>query len=207
MTQFNISQAHILQNFQFAKYRGDIFKAIHRLIHCHFQNIGNSIAFVFHLQGFPVIAPALANLAGDVYVGQKVHLDLNDTVAGTGVTAPAANVETEPPRLIAAHPGFSSLGEQFADAVKSPGISGRIGPRGAPDRGLIDIYYFIYGFCPGYVKIATLLVMTAALTGAPVDTPGQSGVEDFLHQSAFARPGYSGNHHHHPQGDLHIDIL
>jgi hypothetical protein len=41
---------------------------------------------------------ALAGLAGDIDVGQEVHLDLDDAIALAGLAAPALDVEAEPPR-------------------------------------------------------------------------------------------------------------
>ena len=45
--------------------------------------------FIFDLQRFPVIALAAADLTRHIDIRQEMHLDLDDTVAGARLTAPA----------------------------------------------------------------------------------------------------------------------
>ena len=45
------------------------------------------------LEGLSVVSLALADFAGDVYIGEEVHLDLHNAVALAGFAAPALNVE------------------------------------------------------------------------------------------------------------------
>jgi hypothetical protein len=47
------------------------------------------------LQGFAVVALAMADLAGHVDVGQEVHFYLDDAVAGAVFAAAALDVEAE----------------------------------------------------------------------------------------------------------------
>src|SRR5262249_56970249 len=84
-----------------------------------------------------VIALALAHVAGDVDVGQEVHLNLDDAVALAGLAAPALDVEGEAAWLIAARLGLGQLGEPFADRGEGAGIGRRVGARRAPDRRLV----------------------------------------------------------------------
>ena len=62
--------------------------------------------FEFNFQSLAIVARAFAGLAGHVNIRQKVHLDLDDAIALTGLAAPTLDVETEPPGLIAARLGF-----------------------------------------------------------------------------------------------------
>ena len=71
-------------------------------------------------QGVAVEALPLADIAGHIDVGQEVHLDLDETVALAGLTAPALDVEAEPPRLVAPRARFRQLGEEVPDKVKTP---------------------------------------------------------------------------------------
>ena len=52
-------------------------------------------ALVAYFQGFPVITLAFADVAHHVDIRQKVHFDLDETVALAGLTAPSLDVETE----------------------------------------------------------------------------------------------------------------
>ena len=53
------------------------------------------LPLVADLQRLAVVALALADVAGDVDVGQEVHLDLDDAVALAGLAAAALDVEAE----------------------------------------------------------------------------------------------------------------
>src|SRR6202012_4908314 len=86
-----------------------------------------------------VVALAFADVAGDVDVGQEVHLDLDDAVALAGLAAAALDVEGEAPGLVAARLRFGQAGEPFADRRERAGISRRVRARGAADRRLVDV--------------------------------------------------------------------
>ena len=92
-----------------------------------------------HVQRFAVVALALADVAGDVDVGQKVHLDLDDAVALAGLAAAALDVEREAAGLVAARLGFRQAGEPFADRRERAGIGRRVRARRAADRRLVDV--------------------------------------------------------------------
>jgi len=71
-----------------------------RIFNRHIKNVGYTLAFKANFQRFAVIACALARLACDINIGQKMHLDLDDAIALTRFAAPAFDVKAEPPRLI-----------------------------------------------------------------------------------------------------------
>ena len=64
-----------------------LFRAeeIGALVDRHVEHIGDALAAEQYLQGLAVVAPALADVALDIDVRQKVHLDLDDAVALTGL--------------------------------------------------------------------------------------------------------------------------
>src|SRR5690606_6108351 len=53
-------------------------------------------------EGLRVVAPAAADLAGDVDVGEEVHLHLDDAGARAGLAAAALDVEAEAAGLVSA---------------------------------------------------------------------------------------------------------
>ena len=73
------------------------------------------LSLIAHLQRLAVVALALADVAGDVDVGQEVHLDLDHAVALAGLAAPALDVEREAARPVAARLGLRQAGEPVAD--------------------------------------------------------------------------------------------
>src|SRR5688572_18456311 len=79
------------------------------------QNVGDRLALEQDLERLAVVAFSLADVAGDVDVGQKVHLDLDDAVALAGLAAAALDVEGEAAGLVAARFGLGQAGEPLAD--------------------------------------------------------------------------------------------
>src|SRR5260370_723170 len=89
------------------------------------------------------VALALADVAGDVDVGQEVHLDLDDAVALAGLAASALDVEGEAAGLVAARLGLRQAREPFADRGERAGIGRRIAARRAADRRLVDVDHLV----------------------------------------------------------------
>src|SRR5437016_2991181 len=86
-----------------------------------------------------VVGLPLAGIAGDVAVGQEVHLDLDDAVALAGLAAAALDVEGEAAGLVAARLCLRQPREPLADRRERAGIGRGIRARGAPDRRLVDV--------------------------------------------------------------------
>jgi hypothetical protein len=68
----------------------------------HVEHVGDRLLAEVDLERLAIVALALADVAGDVDVGQEVHLDLDDAVALAGLAAAALDVEREAPRTVAA---------------------------------------------------------------------------------------------------------
>ena len=68
----------------------------------HLQDVVDVLAFVMHFEGFAVVAFAVTDIAGNIDVRQKVHLDFDYAVALTGFTATALDVEREAAGAVAA---------------------------------------------------------------------------------------------------------
>ena len=88
-----------LQRLAHPRHRLEEFQ---RLLDRHVEHVGDRFAAEQHVQRLAVVALALADVAGDVDVGQKVHLDLDDAVALAGLAAAAFDVEREAAGLVAA---------------------------------------------------------------------------------------------------------
>ena len=96
-------------------------------------------ALVTHLEGLAVVPLALADIARHIDVRQEMHFHLDDTVALTGFTASAFDVEAESTRLVAARTRLLGAGKQFANRCENAGIGRRIRAWGAADRALVDV--------------------------------------------------------------------
>ncbi len=145
------------------------------------------VALELHLQRLAIVALAVADVAGDVDVGQEVHLDLDQAVARAGLAAAALDVEAEAAGLVAARLAFGQAGEPVADVGEGAGIGGRVGARGAADRRLIDVDHLVEIFEAG-----DLLVAAGLETGA-VQLAGGGGVERVDGEARLARAGDAGD--------------
>ena len=100
----DVAEPDIANDLKLACDARHILKKLHRLVDRHVEHLGDGLALVMHFERLAVVARALAYLARDVDVREELHLDLEDAVAAARLTAPALDVEAEPPRLVSAHP-------------------------------------------------------------------------------------------------------
>ena len=128
---------------QFARYGGDGVEKFAGFFDGHVEDLADVFAFVLDFEGFAVVAFAVADFAGDVYVGQKVHFDFDDAVALAGFAAAAFDVEGESADVVAAFAREGHAGEEFADGGEQAGVGGGVGARGAANGGLIDVDDFV----------------------------------------------------------------
>ena len=107
LAQRDVAEAHVEQRGQLARDRRHRLEERVRLLDGHRQHFVDVPALVADLQRLAVVALAVADVAGDVDVGQKMHLDLDQAVALAGFAAPALDVEGSPSRA-------SDRDDQFA---------------------------------------------------------------------------------------------
>ena len=80
----------------------------------------------------------MADFARDIYVGQKVHFDFDQTVSAAGLAAAALGVEGEPSGAVAARSRVLRGGEQIADVAEQTRIGRGVRAGTAPNRALVD---------------------------------------------------------------------
>ncbi len=168
----------------------------------HFQYLVDAFALVLDLQGFAVIALALAHVAGNVDVRQKVHFDLDQAVALAGLAASALDVEGEPPCLVAARAGFLGAGKQVANRRKQSGIGCRVGAWRAADRALVDIHYLVQ-----VLQAVEAVVGCSLQRGRAVQCGRGNREQSIVDQCRFARAGYPGHAGQQADRDLQVDLL
>ncbi len=88
----------------------------------------------------------MADVAGDVNVGQEMHFDLDDAFALAVFAAAAADVKGEAAGFKAADFGFGEGGEEVADGSPDTGVGGGVRAGGAADGGLVNNNNFIEVF-------------------------------------------------------------
>jgi hypothetical protein len=141
----------------------------------------------------------VADLARHVDVGQEVHLDLDRAVAGARLAAAALDVEREAARLVAAHLRLGRLGEQLADVVEHAGVGGRVGPRGAPDRRLVDVHHLVE-------VLEALDPLVPPGTSRAVELVGEHGVEDVVDERGLARAAHAGDRDEAAEREVDVDV-
>ena len=139
LSELDIAQPDIVEGLDLTPDAGYIFKKYHRLLDGHFQNVGDIFPFIADLQCLAVVALSVAHFAGHIYIGEEMHLDLDDAVARAGLTASALHVERKTSLGIAAGAGVLGPREKGSDQVKDAGVSRGIGAGCPPDRGLVYI--------------------------------------------------------------------
>ena len=139
LADVDVAEADAVERLHLLADRGHGGEEVLGLLDRHVEHVGDRLALELHLQRLAVVALALADVAGDVDVGQEVHLDLDDAVALAGLAAAALDVEGEAAGLVAARLGLGQAGEPFADRREGAGVGGRVGARRAADRRLVDV--------------------------------------------------------------------
>jgi hypothetical protein len=139
LADLDVAQADAFQRLQLVAHGGDGREELDAFLDRHVEHVGDRLALEGDFQRLAVVALAVADVAGDVDVGQEVHLDLDDAVALAGLAAAALDVEREAAGLVAARLGFGQAGEPVADRREGAGIGRRVGARRAADRRLVDV--------------------------------------------------------------------
>src|SRR5262245_66497607 len=93
----DVVEADAVQQRQHVAYARHRLEEVERLLNRHIKDVGDRLALEQDFQGLAVVALALADVAGDVDVGEEVHLDLDDAVALAGLAAAALDVKGEAP--------------------------------------------------------------------------------------------------------------
>ena len=102
LAEGDVAEADFHQRIQLAGNRRYRRKEGGGFLDGHGQHFVYGLALVADVEGFAVVALALADVAVDEDVRQKVHFHLDDAVAGTGLATAALDVEAEAARRIAA---------------------------------------------------------------------------------------------------------
>src|SRR5690606_17942812 len=95
LADLDIAQADALERGELVaddRHGGEEFDAF---VDRHVEHVGDRLALELHFERLPVVALALADVAGDINVGQEVHFDLEDAIALTFFAAATLDVEGE----------------------------------------------------------------------------------------------------------------
>src|SRR5882757_4837861 len=197
----DVAEADLLQRFQLVAHAGYRREEIDALLDRHVEHVGDRLALEQNIQRLAVVALAVADVAGDVDVGQEVHLDLDDAVALAGLAAAALDVEREAAGLVAARLRLRQAGEPLADRREGAGVGRRVGSWRAADRRLVDVDDLVEVFEP-----LDLVVRGGGFAGA-VDLARDRLVERVDEERRLAAAGDAGDAGEQAERDLGGDVL
>ena len=138
LPQADVAQPHVFQHAQPALQRGVAGKELPGLVNGEVEHFGYVQVLVAHFQRFLVEASAMADIAGDEDVRQKVHFHADLPVSLAGLAASAGHVEAEAAGCVAAFFRVGRHGVDLAYLVEDLRVCRRIGARGAAYGLLID---------------------------------------------------------------------
>src|SRR5256885_6334782 len=139
LADLDVAEADLLQHAHLLADGGDRLEQLGRFLDVHVEHVGDRVALELHLQRLAVVAGAVADVAGDVDVGQEVHLDLDEAVALARLATAALDVEGEAAGLVAARLALGQAGEPVADLGEGAGVGRGVAPGRAADRRLVDV--------------------------------------------------------------------
>ncbi len=181
LAELEIVEPDVMERGQLVLDFGNVGKMFQRLLHVHFQHVGDRLALEADLQRLAIEAMPLADRAGDPHVGQKIHLQPVRAVSFARFAAAAGHVEAEPADLVAPGLRLGQLRVEIADLVEQLDVRGRIRTRRPPDRRLIDRDQFVEMLHP------LDPVVIARLADAAVQVAAQGLDQNVVDQRALAR--------------------
>ena len=198
LPELDIAQSHVVEGLDAGADARHVFEKVQRLLHRHIQHFGDILPLIPHFQSLAVVSCALAHLAGDVDVGEEVHLDLDYAVAVTVLAPAARDVEGKSARLVS--PGFrvGKCGKQLPYRREYVCVRRGIGARGPAYRALVYRYHLVEILHALYAVVFPLDKV------APHEAVGHGGIKYLVDQGGFAAPGHSRHGGEHSDGELHI---
>ena len=201
LPDMDVAEPHPLQRHELVAHRRHGPEELGRLAHRHVEDIGDRLFLEGDLERLAIVALAVAGIAGDINIRQEVHLDLDDAVALAGFAPPTLDVEREAARTIAARLGLGQPGEPVANRREGAGVGGRVGPRRAPDRRLVDVDDLVELLEPlDPVVLRRHFARSHELSRRRL-------VERVDEQGGFAAARHAGHRREHPERDLRCDVL
>ena len=201
LPQFDVPQSHVLDGLDFLQDIGHVFEELHRLVDGHVEHIGDRLALIPHLQCLPVVAFAVAHLAGHHHIGQEVHLDGLVAVSATSVAPSPLHVEGEPPRFVSPDFRLRQVHEERADITEHPCICGRVRPWRLSDGRLVYAHHLVDKF-----QTLELPVRHGFLQRA-VEMLRENGLQGLIDQRRLPRATHSCHHDEFSQWYFHVDVF
>jgi hypothetical protein len=139
LAEADVAETDVDEGLEVPGDRGLVGEELERVLDGEVEDLGDVLALEGDVEGVAVVPGAFAHLAGDVHVGEEVHLDLDGPVPGARLAPATLDVEREAARQVAADLRLLRGGEQGPDLVEHAGVRRGVRPGGPPDRRLVDV--------------------------------------------------------------------
>ena len=134
----DVSKTNVVKRLELSCKLRHIAEELQALLYGHIEHVKDVFAFVFNFQRILIVSLAMAGVAGNVNVGEKVHLDTANAVALAHLAASALDVKGKASCGIASRLCVGSHGKKLTDIREKSRISRRIRARCASDGALVD---------------------------------------------------------------------
>lgn len=166
------------------------------------EDVVDGFSEIVEIQGGGFVTLAVAIGAGDVEVGEELHLDFFKAVSGATVAAAGPGVEGEEASGQLANLGLGCAGEKLANRIEGSEENSGGGARGAGDGGLID------EFDAGEVLGAFELFNGSGIAlGFLAELAGKVEVEHVVSEGGFPGAGYAGEDVEETKREIDIELL
>ena len=126
LPKLHVAQAHVANAHQHGVNARVRFKERDRVVNGHIQYFGDSLVLETNIKRFLGVARSVAGFAGHKNIWQEMHLNLAHALALANFAAAAFHVERKSTRFVAANAALGNGGEQLANIIKNPRVSGWI---------------------------------------------------------------------------------
>ena len=168
------------------------------------EDVGDGFPLVGELESGAGVAGAVALGAGEVEVGEELHLDLFEAVAPASFAASGARVEGKVSGGESGEGAVGAGGKEFADQFEGTEIDdgGRAG--GAGEGGLVDdadrLDGEFFGEFEGFDRGGIVFGLEAELSGDVL-------VNDVVDEGGFAGSGDAGDAAEDAEGDIGVEFV
>ena len=200
LAELDVVEPDVVQRLQPPPDLRDLREEAQRLLDGHLEHVGDRLALVADLERLAVVAPALADLARDVDVGQEVHLDLDRAVALARLAAAALDVEREAARLVAAH---LRLG-RAASTARGCGRTRPVYVAGF-ERGVRPIGDWSMSITLSNASMPSTASCAPGFTRAWLQAVRERLADDLVDERRLARAGHAGDADEAADRDLDVD--
>ncbi len=203
LPQPHVAQPNLLEHRQLVDNLRVARKKAQRFAHRHLQHLINAPALVVDLQRARLVARPVALLAGQLHIGQKLHLDRHRPVALAHIAAAPRHIEREVPRGVPPPLRLRLRRKQLADCVERLDVRHWIRPGRASDGRLIHQHNIVQ-------PLHALDVPIDSRGIAAFDPPqpvSDSLVQHIVDQGRLPRSGNSGNRNQQVQRNVHVDAF